>query len=53
MLDLKLPRLDNSNSSRLTMVCHCEKEPGEILRIISAKKATGTNEQKFYKGDLS
>jgi len=41
-----------SNSSRLLMVCHCEKESGEILRIISARKAT-KNEQKFYKGDLS
>ena len=41
-----------SNSSRLLMVCHCEKESSEILRIISARKAT-KNEQKFYKGDLS
>ena len=41
-----------SNSSRLLMVCHCEKESGEVLRIISARKAT-KNEQKFYKGDLS
>jgi len=41
-----------SNSSRLLMVCHCGKESGEILRIISARKAT-KNEQKFYKGDLS
>ena len=41
-----------SNSSRLLMVCHCEKESGEILRIISARKAT-KNEQKFYKGNLS
>ena len=41
-----------SNSSRLLMVCHCEKESGELLRIISARKAT-KNEQKFYNGDLS
>ena len=41
-----------SNSSRLLMVCHCEKESGEVLRIISARKAT-KYEQKFYKGDLS
>jgi len=41
-----------SNSSRLLMVCHCEKKSGEVLRIISARKAT-KNEQKFYKGDLS
>jgi uncharacterized DUF497 family protein len=41
-----------SNSSRFLMVCHCEKKSGEVLRIISARKAT-KNEQKFYKGDLS
>ena len=41
-----------SNFSPLLMVCHCEKESGEVLRIISARKAT-KNERKFYKGDLS
>jgi uncharacterized DUF497 family protein len=41
-----------SNSSRFLMVCHCEKKSDEVLRIISARKAT-KNEQKFYKGDLS
>lgn len=40
-----------SNHSRLLMVCNCEKLSGEVLRIISARKAT-KNERKFYKGDL-
>jgi len=39
-----------SNKSRMLMVCHCEKQSGDILRIISARKAT-KNERKFYHGD--
>ena len=38
-----------SNNSRLLMVCNCEKLSGEVLRIISARKAT-KNEKKFYQG---
>ena len=41
-----------SNKSRILMVCHCERQSGDVLRIISARKATKT-EMKFYKGDLS
>ncbi|CAA6813011.1 MAG: Protein containing DUF497, partial [uncultured Thiotrichaceae bacterium] len=41
-----------SNKSRMLMVCHCEKQSGEVLRIISARKAT-KNERKFYQGDMS
>ena len=36
-----------SNKSRMLMICHCEKQSGNILRIISARKAT-KNEKKFY-----
>ncbi len=39
-----------SNQSRILMVCHCERQLGDILRIISARKAT-KNEKKFYQGD--
>lgn len=39
-----------SNESKLLLVCHCEKEEGNIIRIISARKAT-KNESKLYKGD--
>lgn len=39
-----------SNKNRMLMICHCEKQSGEVLRIISARKAT-TNERKFYQGD--
>ena len=38
-----------SNKARMLMVCHCERQSGNVLRIISARKAT-KNEQKFYRG---
>ena len=38
-----------SNESRVLLVCHCERADGEIIRIISARKATKT-ERKNYKG---
>lgn len=38
-----------SNESKLLLVCHCEKEAGNVIRIISARKAT-KNESKLYKG---
>jgi len=40
-----------SNESKLLLVCHCEKEEGNIIRIISARKAT-KNESKLYKGGV-
>ena len=36
-----------SNESRMLMICHCERQSGNVLRIISARKAT-KNERKFY-----
>lgn len=39
-----------SSKSRMLMICHCEKESGDILRIFSARKAT-KNERKFYQGE--
>jgi len=38
-----------SNTSKLLMIVHCEREDGNTIRIISARKATST-ETKFYKG---
>ncbi len=37
-----------SENSRILLVCHCERE-GEVIRIISARKAT-SNERKNYTG---
>lgn len=36
---------------RTLLVCHCERESGLIIRIISARKAT-TNEIKQYGGEI-
>jgi uncharacterized DUF497 family protein len=38
-----------SSNSRLLLVCHCEREHGEVIRIISARKAT-KRESAFYQG---
>ena len=40
-----------SSESRILLVCHCERDSGNTIRIISARKATKT-ERKFYQGDL-
>ena len=41
--------LGMSSGSRLLLVCHCEREHGEVIRIISARKAT-RHESAFYQG---
>jgi uncharacterized DUF497 family protein len=38
-----------SDEARLLIVCHCESSQGDIIRIISARKAT-KNERKHYPG---
>ena len=42
--------LGMSDKARVLIVCHCERDSGETLRIISARKATN-KERKFYKGE--
>ena len=41
-----------SHESRVLLVCHCERDSGQSIRIISARKATN-NERKYYEGSLS
>jgi uncharacterized DUF497 family protein len=41
--------LGMSAQSKLVIVCHCEREGGDIIRIISARKAT-KRESAFYRG---
>lgn len=41
--------LGMSSNARLLLVCHCEREHGEVIRIISARKAT-KRESAFYQG---
>ena len=42
--------LGMSSGAKLLIVCHCEREQGEVVRIISARKAT-RRESAFYQGD--
>ena len=42
--------LGSSNESNILLICHCEKCDGEIIRIISARKAT-RSERNHYIGD--
>lgn len=43
--------LGMSTQARVLIVCHCERASGNIIRIISARKAT-KREQSFYGGDM-
>lgn len=40
-----------SDKARLLIVCHCERDQGNTIRIISARKAT-KNESKYYQGAM-
>lgn len=42
--------LGMSTGARLLLVCHCEREAGHVIRIISARKAT-KRESAFYSGE--
>ena len=42
--------LGMSHEYRVLLVCHCERDDGETIRIISARKAT-KSERKFYQGE--
>jgi uncharacterized DUF497 family protein len=44
--------LGTSSPGRLLLVCHCESSGGNIIRIISARKATA-RERMHYHGDIS
>ena len=39
-----------SSDARLLLVCHCEREHGDVIRIISARKATAS-EAQYYRGE--
>lgn len=36
-----------SSGLRVLIICHCDRSEGNVIRIISARKAT-TNETKAY-----
>jgi len=39
--------LGMSSGAQLLLVCHCERADGDVIRIISARKAT-KHEASFY-----
>lgn len=41
--------LGMSSDAKLLIVCHCEREQGAVIRIISARKAS-KRESAFYQG---
>jgi uncharacterized DUF497 family protein len=41
-----------SSESRILLVCHCERDSSNTIRIISARKAT-KKERKFYEGEVT
>ena len=42
--------LGMSSDARQLLVCHCEREGGDVIRIISARKATD-REAQYYRGE--
>ena len=40
-----------SREARILIMCHCERDSGNTIRIISARKAT-RSERKFYRGGV-
>ena len=42
--------LGMSSDARLLLVCHCEREDGDVIRILSARKATEA-EAQYYRGE--
>jgi len=42
--------LGYSLKGRILMVCHCVKGEGDIIRLISARKATKYEQKQYYRG---
>ena len=43
--------LGMSTEARLLLVCHCERDTGDVIRIISARKTT-KREKTFYGNEM-
>lgn len=44
--------LGMSSNAKLLLVCHCERDSGDVLRIISARKATKRESAHYLGGQL-
>jgi uncharacterized DUF497 family protein len=38
-----------SAAPRILVVCHCERQGGDVIRIISARKATRKEQRKYHR----
>ncbi|TAN43520.1 MAG: BrnT family toxin [Nitrospirae bacterium] len=43
--------LGMSSNLRTLVVCHCYRKDNEIIRIISARKATRSEQKRYWKGN--
>ena len=43
--------LGMSNETRLLIVCHSERDDGNTIRVISARKATKNESKHYLRGD--
>ena len=43
-------KLGMSEESNVCIVCHCYRESDAVIRIISARKATKKEEERYVKG---
>jgi len=39
-----------SNETNLLLVCHCERDDGNTIRVISARKATKNESKNYQRG---
>jgi uncharacterized DUF497 family protein len=42
--------LGRSNETNLLLVCHCERDDGNTIRVISARKATKYESKNYQRG---
>jgi uncharacterized DUF497 family protein len=42
--------LGMSNESNLLLICHCERDDGNTIRLISARKATKNESKNYQRG---
>jgi uncharacterized DUF497 family protein len=42
--------LGMSNETNLLLICHCERDDGNTIRVISARKATKNESENYQRG---
>jgi uncharacterized DUF497 family protein len=42
--------LGMSNETNLLLICHCERDDGNTIRVISARKATKNESKNYQRG---